>query len=888
MTKRLLALLMCLLTVISMAGCVDGAIDTPDEPDVTKAPELSDEVTTTEATTTEATTAESTATEAATTTEATTTEDATTTVTTTEATTVTTTEATTVTTTEATTATTTAKAEPEYGDPKYVVINEVCSSAKNSVTDFEGKSPDWIELYNPSDFKVNLKGYAVSDDPSNLMKWVLPEVEIEAGGYLIIFCSDKDTVKNGELHTNFKLSGGNETVYLVKPDGKAQDKLACPETDSDLTYARYPDGSDKLEIIPATPGKKNSSAKAVDELAMPVFSKRSGFYNSQFNLKLTAEEGATIYYTTDGSVPTTSSKKYSSFITIKDISNQRAVLTYKKPTTVGGDEQLPKREFEKATIIRAIAVDKSGKKSDVATATYFIGEDIAKKYANVRVISVVADPDDLYDYNKGIYVPGKTFDDWRKENPGAELDGSAQGNYNQRGSEWERPAHIDYFSSSSKLEFSEDVGIRTHGGWSRNTTQKSLRFYFRSEYGESKLNYKLFDENYAYDNGKEIKSFKRFMIRNGGNDNFTLKYKDQWTQSLFVGNGFNFATQTDALAVVFLDGEYWGIYQMSEVYDKYFIEDHYGVDKDDVVMYKAGRIEEGEQEGDENLYWDAYNFIADNDMSKEANYEKACELFDMDSFCDYIAAETYIGNQDWIWNNVACWRTRSVTKDSEFGDGKWRFMMYDTEFSMDLYGNGSNYREEYITDLLKGDGYYGEMLVSLLKNKDFVHKLVCAYEAVMNIAFDIDYASDKLEEYHKEYAPFLDDHFDRFVDWQSEWGVKNNKDSFKKWIRNRYDYFLPQLSKLLKLDSKVTNSVQLERTAGGDVYVDGKRAPFENGRNPDTWDGMYLSGYKITLKAVPKEGYEFVGWQGAYSGKEDSIRVNPTKTIKLKAVFKKK
>ena len=92
----------------------------------------------------------------------------------------------------------------------------------------------------------------------------------------------------------------------------------------------------------------------------------------------------------------------------------------------------------------------------------------------------------------------------------------------------------------------------------------------------------------------------------------------------------------------------------------------------------------------------------------------------------------------------------------------------------------------------------------------------------------------------------------------------------------------------MKLDSKVTNSVQLERTAGGDVYVVGKRAPFENGRNPDTWDGMYLSGYKITLKAVPKEGYEFVGWQGAYSGKEDSIRVNPTKTIKLKAVFKKK
>ncbi len=910
--KRIIALFFCLLTVFSLAACVDKKDDVPYDiiPDVTDVSEetivASQTEETTEAVTTESTTATEETTTEATTTEATTvTTTEATTVTTTEATTVTTTEAATVTTTEATTteATTTSSTEssppsteekvteapePEYGDPKVVVINEICSSAKDSVTDFEGDSPDWVELYNPSSFKVNLKGMGISDDPSNLMKWVFPDVELQAGGYLIVYCSDKDTVKENEYHTNFKLSGGNESVYLSTPSGKKQDEVMVPESDRDMTYARYPDGSDKFEIITASPGKKNSSANAVDELAMPVFSQRSGFYDKQFSLKLSAEAGTTIYYTTDGSVPTTASTKYSSSITIKDRSKERAVLMYEKNQTAGGGEDRPDREFEKGTVIRAIAVDSKGRVSNVATATYFVGKELAEKYKNVRVISVTMDPYDMFDYETGIFVAGKTYDEWRKENPTATVDGSSQGNYNQRGSEWEREAHIDFFSQNGKLEFSEDVGVRTHGGWSRNTTQKSLRFYMRDEYGESKLNYELFENNTSYDDGKEIKSYKRFMIRNGGNDNFTLKFKDQWTQSLFVGNGFNFCTQDDELVVCFIDGEYWGIYALNEVYDKNFIESHYGVDKDDVIMIKAGGLEEGDQEGDNDLYWDAMWHMENSDMSLPENYAKACELFDMDSLCDYIAAETYIGNEDWIWNNWACWRTRSVTEESKYGDGKWRFMMYDTEYSMDIYGNGRNYKAEFISDLLNGDGHLAKMFNNLLKNEDFVTKLVLAYEDVMNIAFDVDYASDKLDEYYEEYSPYLDDHFDRFVDWQSAWGVKSNVNGFKDWVSNRYNSFLPMLAKLLKLPSSKTNSVQLEITDGGMIYVNGKRPPFENGRNPLTWDGVYMSGYKLTVTAVPDEGYEFVGWTGAYEGDEITLKINPTKTIQLKAVFRKK
>lgn len=835
------------------------------------------EVTTTTEVTTQATTTEVTT---ATTTEATT-------VTTTEATTITTTEATTVTTTQATTTATTVK-EPEYGDAGVVVINEVCASNKNSLADYEGDNPDWAELYNPSKKTVNLKGYGISDDPEQPFKWTLPDTEIEAGGYLIIFCSDKDICTSGELHTNFKLSAGDETVYLTAPSGKLQDSVWAGAAEKDYTYARYPDGSKEFKRISATPGKSNKTTTDIDDSVLaPTFSQSSGFYAKQFSLKITAEEGTTIYYTTDGSVPTTSSEKYSSSITVKDRSNSKSVYSYKTGLTVSGGDTFPTREFEKATIIRAIAVDKNGKVSEVTTATYFVSEDIAKKYSDLRVISVVIDPDDLFDYETGIYVAGKVYDDWRAENRSTTPDGSTPANYNQRGSDWERDAHIDFFDKTT-LEFSENVGVRIHGGWSRNNSQKSLRFYFRSKYGNSSLKYKLFEDNYAANNGKIIKTYKRFMIRNGGNDTYLLTFKDAWIQSLFDTTGFKFATQADEPIVCFLDGEYWGVYTLNETYDKNYIEEHFGVDSDNVVMIKNGSIEEGEDD-DYALYSKMKHFIADNDMSDPDNYASACELLDMDSFCEYIAAETYIANEDWLWNNIACWRARETDDSTPYGDGKWRFMMFDVEYSQDLYGNGNNYRAEYITKLLNGDGYLSPMLASLVKNESFLNKLIVAYEDVMNIAFDPDYASAMLDEFYNTYSPYLNDHFDRFVTWQSVNGVRKNVSYWKNWTENRYNSFTSMLVKLYDLPSSKTYKLTLNTTTGGTVTVNGHYPSYSAGKNSTlTWDGVYLTGYKITLVAVPDEGYEFTGWSGSYDGTSAKITINPSKAYTLTANFKKK
>jgi len=554
-----------------------------------------------------------------------------------------------------------------------------------------------------------------------------------------------------------------------------------------------------------------------------------------------------------------------------------------KGTTVDeSSEFFPSTKFEQGTVVRAIAVDSDGRTSEVTTATYFIGDDISEKYDNVSVISVVIDPDDRYDDETGSYVAGNVFSEWRKSNPDGALDGSTPANFNQRGSDWERDAHIDYFEDTA-LSFAVDCGVRIHGGWSRDSQQKSIKFYMRSEYGDSQLEYDLFESNTSEYDGSEIMTYRKFVIRNGGNDSFSLKFKDAWTQSLV--SDFNFATQADELVICFLNGEYWGVYTLNEIYDDNYIESHYGVPSDDVIMMKAGELEEGE-DGEESLLSEAIEYITSHDMSVDEYYEEACELFDMSSFADYMAVEIYIGNQDWLWGNWACWRSRTTDMtDSQYQDGKWRFMLYDTEYSMDLYNAGADYKSDNLASLLSGDGYFSGMLTSLLENDDFLEMFVVAMEKTANVAFNSESASEALDEYYDEYSPYLSQHFKRYIGWQSLNGIKNNVKGWKKWLENRQSYYLT----ILKNDLGISTTTKRIRVSvwdgeGGTVYIEGVELSLDEDGD---WYGYFIPGYKITITAVADEGYEFTGWTGSYKSTSSTIKINPKSNYGFTANFEK-
>ena len=533
-----------------------------------------------------------------------------------------------------------------------------------------------------------------------------------------------------------------------------------------------------------------------EETGGMVFSKRAGVYDEGFDLTIDAEPGTEIYYTTDGSVPTTSSTKYTGSITIKNRNGEANVLTsrtnvQKMNIPGSGYDYVPSaEEVAKCTVLRILSVDADGKKSKVVTKTYFVGNDIKNKYKGAGVMSVVIDPKDLMDYETGIHTPGKIYDEWSATEEGRTTFGQFwkyQGNYTQKGRDWERPVEIAYFDSDKEtLEFEEAAGIRLHGGASRMYGQKSFNFYFREDYGNKNLKYALIPGDLDAD-GKQIAKYKSFMLRNGGNDTEYSKIRDVFNQDRLSDRAFS--VQAAMPCVLFLNGEYWGLYNLTEKYSDKSIENNYGVDSDNVIDFKEGELEEG-ADGDE-IYYDELWSYAERDFTDDSVYDEFCEIMDIDSFADYYAAEIYIANNDWnTEKNYELWRSRTEEEGNPYGDTKWRYLIYDTEYSMGLYGHTSATTDSF-TVALAGD----PLFAAVMKNKNFQTKFLAALKEIGSTNFAISNCETKLTEYQTLYKPLMQDFYTRFYG-QNTW-LRGKFDeevgTIKDFVRNRYNYIVPKV-----------------------------------------------------------------------------------------------
>lgn len=386
----------------------------------------------------------------------------------------------------------------------------------------------------------------------------------------------------------------------------------------------------------------------------------------------------------------------------------------------------------KATIIRALAVDAEGNKSKVVTKVYFVDKDLQSVYKNASVISVITDPDNLLSKSTGIY---------------------RYGNWDNSGDEWERPAEVTYFDEDGTIPFETTMGLRVHGNYTRRWGQKSLRLYFREELGMKNLKgYQLIPGAVNAD-GSPTTKYKRFILRNGGNEYAYSKMQDVFIQSMVSDRAFT--TQSARPCVLFLNGEYWGLYNLTERYSDNYLEEEFGVDKDNVVVIKNKELDERREE-DLALY-DELMSMADLDMSQQANYEKFKEMVDIQSYLDYYATEIYIGNNDWPDNNTQLWRTRE-DDDSEYGDTKWRYMLYDTEFSMDLWGSDSGGTKNRIAEAKSKDALFK----ALCENEEFCQSFADTLMDICRNNFNVTKANQKLDAMAEIYRPLMVQYKARF------------------------------------------------------------------------------------------------------------------------------
>lgn len=771
-------------------------------------------------------------------------------------------------------------------------INEVCTGnngQNGNITvsvDKKGDYCDWVELYNPSNVSVNLSGWSLIRNNTDVYNF--GDISINAGEHKIVFCSKDYAGDASYPNAKYNLSGDGVTLTLN--DGtKNVDNVVVPALNKDVCYARKPDGSDNLELLFPTPAASNNNAKSAVPCNSPVFSKEGGMYGSSFNLSLQTDEGNKIYYTTDGSNPATSSTRieYNSEIPISNRSSKPAVLaTFLNANLITPwikTANLPANSaVDKGTVIRACTLSRSGDYSKTITKSYFVGVSNAN-HNNLPILSITTDTKNLFDYETGIYRMGKTYDDARKNGTITDYN-NPPGNYNQRGREWERECHIEFFENDGTLALAQDCGMRIQGGYSRASYQKSFRFYARDEYGEKNFNYEFFKGLIKNDgSGELMNKYKKLVVRNGGNDSDYTKFKDSYLQSLVSDRAFD--TQTGRPCVVFIDGEYWGLYTLQEDYSDDYFEYNFGVDKDEVIVYKTGEIDEGLEE-DIKYANELVSFAKKNDMSINTNYRKISQMLDIDSFIDYMVTEMYIINEDWPGNNFALWRTRAIDENNQYSDGRWRMLLYDTEMGLYHYGNNTTtFNTNNLRKIMSNNtDFLPAIFNSLMKNNEFKEKFVIAFMDQTNVNFDYNRCLELVKPFYDAYIPEMQKYFNRFPNWCNTSNASAPcYDRMMTFLKGRPSYVPTMLKDTLGLKNAVPVTVSAINADGGNVKLNTSNLDLTKG----VFNGKYFTDYKLNLTAQAKDGYTFKGWTGTVDSADSTISVTFTDAVNLQAIFVK-
>lgn len=753
-------------------------------------------------------------------------------------------------------------------------INEIMISNRNCLKDLDGDYENWVEIYNISDIPINMKGFGLTDDRNNLFKWVFPDVTIEGKSYILIWTSGKNRSESlGDLHTNFKLKTTDKIVVLSSQDGKWNDIVKIEKTSDNISYGRIHDGETAFATFDdGTPGSSNNKVALKDGLKAnklddPEFSVKGGIYNAPLELTLSKTvDGVNIYYTMDGSVPTEKS------------------FLYREPIKI-----LPRDK--EATIIRAIACKSGYKKSNIITQSYFVNN--AYTIGNLPIVSLVSDPINLFDYDKGILIRGKVYDNWIKTQESEDISTrNIEANFTQKGIKWERDSNIEMFESGKEI-INQVIGIRVYGGYSRNLPIKSLALFARYAYDDKDVFNITFTDN---KNQKTAAILSKLILRTPSTDHLGTFFRDEMIQSL-VPKSLNLDTQRNRTCIVFVNGEYYGIQNIKEPYNSDYFYNHYKVESKDIVVLEnptgvAGiNVNEGFV-GDEMHFNRMQAFITSNDMKLKKNYEYVKTMMDIDNFIEYNILQMYSANIDWPGNNVKVWRKRTEKYEStdQYGnDGRWRWVIFDMDYGFGMFSNGMGYKTDMISYATEVNGptwpnppWSTVILRSLLENDEFKSQFINTFADRLNTIYEGETVLKQIEYYEQLYYPYVEGHIKRWNEsvvnissWEKE--IK----SIKEFATKRPDYVRQHILNYFHLSGLA--DVNVEVSNGGKVKVN--KVMIES--NSSTWKGTYFKNLHVTFQAIPENGYVFKGWTGTIESKDENISIELKDNINLKPIFSK-
>ena len=606
----------------------------------------------------------------------------------------------------------------------------------------------------------------------------------------------------------------------------------------------------------------------------PGFSQISGFYPNNFKLKLQSEEGTTIYYTLDASDPRTSktAKEFKDYILVYDKTNEPNVYSNihegeDSPVRITqGNFNGPVYPVDKAFIVRAVAKNSKGEFSEINSKTYFVTNEDLGIYQDLTVVSIVTNPENLFDPDTGIYVTGTMYQDWKKSedyDPKRSVwDKNGECNFFQRGKEWEREALVTIFDKGEKI-VQQNMGIRIKGASTRNNPGKSFNLLAKEKYGKSTIEAELFKDNYDL-NGKLITSYKSFSLRCVYENN---RLKDKFGWDIFKGRK-DLTSADMRISILFLNGEYWGLYVLQEKVDDIFIENNYLIPHKNVALSKNGETEEGPEEEWDNLNKFA-NEYSKQDLSDKKLYEEVKKTIDIDSFIEMFATGLYISIGDWPRQNSGEWRnTGEIQEGNKYSDGRWRFMIFDLDYTMGskINGVGDVTSDNFKFIERRAGEYPGNLFLNLLKNNsEFQQKFINVYCDYANEVYNPEKVNVIIEDYKNNWVDQVAYSQLRWWGWSSKLeGFASYKTRFIQNLNAISDFFerrpiytLQHMKEFLGLKGELVE-LTVEIRGRGKVKISSITPRFIDGK----WKGKYFSRVHIEIKAIPEPGYSFNGWSG--------------------------
>ncbi len=773
----------------------------------------------------------------------------------------------------------------EITQPPGLYINEFMAS-NTSVILPNSENDDWIEIRNTFPTAVDLSGFYITDKLNNPTKYRLPlnsnDLIIPPFGYLVLICSDEPNL--GANHIVLGLSANGESIGLFEPDGiTLVDTLSFGNQLANVSRGRERNNIDSWKYFKVpSPGAANDITLLYEEiLPSPSVSVEGGIFNSNQIVQISTDiPDATILYTLDGSEPdplniggntfSYKNEKNGSFLTemietkiyaapviIGNRSSEPNKLSLKSSSYInnGSNAYFPTQSVNKGTVLKAIAY-KPNSLSEIITNSYFIFT--SPNPYSMPITSISLSEKELFDYNVGIYTPGITAN-----NPGY----CYPGNYNNG---WRKIANFEYFNEQERVE-NRQVEIAIHGGCSRGNPRKSIRVYGGDDFEHA------FFEDYPE------RFHRNIILRSSGNDYDRKLFRDAANQKIM--DNLNFGKQESHPSILFLNGEYWGIHNVRERQDEHYLNLLYDVDKDSIDIIENSYGNYSKQEGDMVAFNALKQFVDQNSLTSSTNFQTISELIDIGNFIDYHIANIYLANFDWPQNNVRLWRKKSENSSdlTGFNDGKWRWLLYDTDLSHQDYFQNINVIMSNTTE-------HTLLFRKLMENSLFKNKFISRYADLLNTNFTSQRTTGIINDFAQIYSVEIQEHGDRWTGLPTSQLWTSGITEMNGFFNGRANTQFSQLRDRFNLGT--IRNLQLDVSSNNAGYikvnsVDIKSTTPGVSSTAYPWSGKYFQNLSVILQAINYTGYIFSHWEsnGVFISDNESITVTLTSDKQYKAVY---